>query len=302
MAVNQSQVDHIITAASEDDPEVKLQNLEREVDLIKTSIKRLLIDIRERMNEMENPFTIAGTGVPAGPSAAAVETDVVQKTAMEAREAALEARESQLEAAKAKMEFDKAKDKYPVTPERAPPEENRQMIDDHLLSVMRSQAGTPQKAAFIPHTQVSLTSEKLHLQKVYKLFKWTQQAVKKIGHDRLEIILESYRAMGYITKESCDEIREISRLMPANLGEEHEVGPDEFVADLYALNRILSPNDTSLDRDMIEVMMEQRQTVPASSSRSGEERIDLPRVTIIEKKSSMAKEKDDEWMNLPDRI
>ena len=302
MAVNQSQVDHIITAASEDDPEVKLQNLEREVDLIKTSIKRLLIDIRERMNEMENPFTIAGTGVPAGPSAAAVETDVAQKSAMEAREAALEARESQLEAAKAKMEFDKAKDKFPVTPERAPPEDNRQMIDDQLLSVMRSQAGIPQKAAFIPHPPVAPTSEKLHLQKVYKLFKWTQQAVKKIGHDRLEIILESYRAMGYITKESCDEIREISRLMPANLGEEHEVGPDEFVADLYALNRILSPNDTSLDRDMIEVMMEQRQGMPAISSRSGEERIDLPRVTIIEKKSSMAKEKDDEWMNLPDRI
>ena len=62
MAVNQSQVDHIITAASEDDPEVKLQNLEREVDLIKTSIKRLLMDIRERMNELENPFTLVATG------------------------------------------------------------------------------------------------------------------------------------------------------------------------------------------------------------------------------------------------
>ena len=62
MAVNQSQVDHIITAASEDNPEVKLQNLEREVDLIKTSIKRLLMDIRERMNELENPFTLAATG------------------------------------------------------------------------------------------------------------------------------------------------------------------------------------------------------------------------------------------------
>jgi len=302
MAVNQSQVDHIITAASEDDPEVKLQNLEREVDLIKTSIKRLLIDIRERMNEMENPFTITGTGVPTGPSAASVEIDVAQKSAMEAREAALEARESQLEAAKAKMELDKTKDKFPAAPERVLPEDNRQMIDDQLLSVLRSQERIPQRPAFIPHPPVAPTSEKLHLQKVYKLFKWTQQAVKKIGHDRLEIILESYRAMGYITKESCDEIREISRLMPANLGEEHEVGPDEFVADLYALNRILSPNDTSLDRDMIEVMMEQRQTMPASSSRSGEERIDLPRVTIIGKKSSMAKEKDDEWMNLPDRI
>jgi hypothetical protein len=302
MAVNQSQVDHIITAASEDDPEVKLQNLEREVDLIKTSIKRLLIDIRERMNEMENPFTISGTGAPAGPSTAALEVDVAQKSAMEAREAALEARESQLEAAKAKMEYDKAKDKVPVTPERVPPEDNRHMIDDQLLASMRMQTITPQKGAYVTHTPVSLTSEKLHLQKVYKLFKWTQQSVKKIGHDRLEIILESYRAMGYITKESCDEIREISRLMPANLGEEHEVGPDEFVADLYALNRILSPNDTSLDRDMIEVMMEQRQTMTVSSSRSDEERIDLPRVTIIGKKSSMAKEKDDEWMNLPDRI
>jgi hypothetical protein len=302
MAVNQSQVDHIITAASEDDPEVKLQNLEREVDLIKTSIKRLLIDIRERMNEMENPFTITGTGVPTGPSAASVEIDVAQKSAMEAREAALEARESQLEAAKAKMELDKTKDKFPAAPERVLPEDNRQMIDDQLLSVLRSQERIPQRSAYIPPPMVAPTSEKLHLQKVYKLFKWTQQAVKKIGHDRLEIILESYRAMGYITKESCDEIREISRLMPANLGEEHEVGPDEFVADLYALNRILSPNDTSLDRDMIEVMMEQRQTMPASSSRSGEERIDLPRVTIIGKKSSMAKEKDDEWMNLPDRI
>ena len=70
MAVNQAQVDHIITAASEDDPEVKLQNLEREVDLIKTSIKRLLMDIRERMNEMENPFTLATTsGGPAGTEA-----------------------------------------------------------------------------------------------------------------------------------------------------------------------------------------------------------------------------------------
>jgi archaellum component FlaD/FlaE len=302
MAVNQSQVDHIITAASEDDPEVKLQNLEREVDLIKTSIKRLLIDIRERMNEMENPFTIAATGVPAVPTAAVPEADAAQKTAMEAREAALEARESQLEVAKAKMEYDKAKDKVPVPPERAHHEDNRQIIDDQLFSVMRSQAGIPQRQAFIPPPPLSPTSEKLHLQKVYKLFKWTQQSVKKIGHDRLEIILESYRAMGYISKESCDEIREISRLMPASLGEEHEVGPDEFVSDLYALNRILSPNDTSLDRDMIEVMMEQRQTMPASSSRSGEERIELPRVTIIEKKSSIAREKDDEWMNLPDRI
>jgi hypothetical protein len=167
---------------------------------------------------------------------------------------------------------------------------------------LKAQLAVPQKNVPAPPTP-TVTNEKLRLQKVYKLFKWTHQSVKKFGHDRLEIMLESYRAMGYITKESTDEIREISRLMPANLGEEHEVGPDEFVAELYALNRILAPNDTSLDRDMIEVMMEQRQQEPVGIERKPEERIDLTTAARGDKKtSSRNNEKDEEWMNLPDRI
>jgi len=306
MAVNQSQVDHIITAASEDDPEVKLQNLEREVDLIKTSIKRLLMDIRERMNELENPFTLAATGTagaPAGPSAAAVEAEEAQRSALEAREAALDARESRLETAKAKMETDIKKEVQSRTEPAGPSvEESKKMLDEQMLAILRSQAAAPQKPVFAALVPTTPVNEKRRLQKVYKLFKWTHQAVKMVGHDRLEITLESYRAMGYITKESCDEIREISRLMPASLGEEHEVGPDEFIAELYALNRILSPDDTSLDRDMIEVMMEQRQNMPASPAGSDEGRIELPRISLLEKKSSMHKEKDEEWMKLPDRI
>jgi hypothetical protein len=91
--------------------------------------------------------------------------------------------------------------------------------------------------------------------------------------------------------------------MPANLGEEHEVGPDEFVSELYALNRIITPNDTSLDRDMIEVMMEQRQQIPNLSLKTPDDRIDLSNISINEKKnSSKNKDNDEEWMNLPDRI
>jgi hypothetical protein len=306
MAVNQSQVDHIITAASEDDPEVKLQNLEREVDLIKTSIKRLLMDIRERMNELENPFNLevsgsASVGVPATPSPAVTEAEEARKTALEAREAALVDRESRLDTAKEKNEAAAKKESKPepVTP---PQDESRKMLDEQMLALFRSQVVIPQKPVPVQQPAPEPAVEKLRLQKVYKLFKWTQQSVKKIGHDRLEIILESYRAMGYISKESCDEIREISRLMPANLGEEHEVGPDEFVSELYSLNRILAPNDTSLDRDMIEVMMEQRQNIPAGMVRSTEERLELPRVSLTENKASSKKEKDEEWMNLPDRI
>ena len=301
MAVNQAQVDHIITAASEDDPEVKLQNLEREVDLIKTSIKRLLMDIRERMNEMENPFTIAaGSGTTGESEGAADSMNAAKRAALDAKEAALEARESTLDAAKARQDADVRetivkKPESEVRPVTAPLPviEERRLPDEQMISLMKTQIlnngnkGSPN----------ALANEKLRLQKVYKLFKWTNAVIRKFGHDRLDIILESYRIMGYISRESCDEIKEISRLMPANLGDEHEVGPDEFVSELYALNRILSPNDASLDRDMIEVMMEQRQQIIPAKERSG-----VPDVSAKERETSRDTRKDEEWMNLPDRI
>jgi hypothetical protein len=313
MAVNQSQVDHIITAASEDDPEVKLQNLEREVDLIKTSIKRLLMDIRERMNELENPFTLTPTGSPgiANPAStsSSMETDIgdAKKSALEAREAALDARESQMDATKSKREAENQNESPARKAElqRPPISEERQALDEQMLTLLKAQMTVPQKTIPVasPTLPTAPVSEKLRLQKVYKLFKWTHQSVRKYGHDRLEIILDSYRAMGYITKESADEIREISRLMPANLGDEHEVGPDEFVAELYAINRILTPNDTSLDRDMIEVMMEQRQQEPTGKDIQKNQTLDISGASVRERKPTSSKnEKDEEWMNLPDRI
>ncbi len=324
MAVNQSQVDHIITAASEDDPEVKLQNLEREVDLIKTSIKRLLMDIRERMNELENPFTLAAVpgGTPgqssssSSTSSADADAGDAKRSALEAREAALDARESQIDATKSKDEAEKIKADHPKETEKTPPphpitqyDAERKLLDEQMLAALRNQiipppAALPAKTAVQTAAQPAVpVNEKLRLQKVYKLFKWTHQSVRKYGHDRLEIILGSYQAMGYITKDSCDEIREISRLMPANLGEEHEVGPDEFVAELYSLNRILAPTDTSLDRDMIEVMMEHRQQDSPPKEKSSEGRIDMSGVSMRERSTqAKSKEKDDDWMNLPDRI
>jgi len=298
MAAHQSQVDIGITSPPEDDPEVKLQNLEREVDLIKTSIKRLLLDIRERMNELENPFTIVTAGSTAGPSGIVRESESIKKSAAEITP---DTREEKVNRSQVPVESSN-KEARPSEPWVSPVHEGRKVPGEPFSASTRSRAELPQIATYVPRSFPESTGGKLQLQKVYKLFKWTRQAVKKVGHDRLEIILDSYRAMGFITKESCNEIREISRLMPASLGEEHEVGPDEFVAELYALNRILAPDDTSMDRDMIEVLMEQRQDVHVARGRNSEESPDLPRISMGGKKSSLQKEKDDEWMHLPDRI
>ena len=161
-----------------------------------------------------------------------------------------------------------------------------------MLARLKSQIASAQAAGSLSNGHAA---EKLRLHKVYHLYGWTHESVRKFGHDRLEIMLESYRTMGYISQSSVDEIRVIARLMPGNLGEENELGPDEFVSVLYALNRILAPNDVSLDRDMIEVMMEHRQKKT--------DRNDLPDFSFGEiQKSSQGKSKADEWMNPLDRI
>lgn len=234
MTVNQSQVDQILGAASADDPEVKLANLEREVDLVKTSVKKLLIDIRERMNEMENPFTFAANGIGSAP-AAQKEEEVEEEIEEEAEE-----------------------EDVPDTPVQKPKAKGKDddlaalKVDENLLANLHAHLAATQAAVAQPRL------EKLRLQKVHRLFEWTGKAVKKYGYDRLEMMLDSYASMGYLSHEEVSQVKEIARLMPASLGEADEMKAEEFVSELYVLNRILDPNDTTLDRDMIEVLMDRK--------------------------------------------
>ena len=322
MADNPVQVDNVPVPAksSGEEQDARIQSLEREVDLLKTSIKRLLIDIRERMNEMENPFTIT-----AMPGIKGNGTDGKSRE----KEADLKAREEQLKADQQKLAAPSPSPmpqypqqllpqypgqvplQYPQQfPQQFPspyPVQNppmhagieRHIIDEQLVAQFKAQATGYKGSAPAPQANPAETSR---LQKVYKLFRWTEQAVKKYGNDRLETILQSFRTMGYITKDSYDEIKEIAKLMPASLGDDHEVGPDEFVGELYTLNRIVSPEDTSLDRDMIEVMMEQRSQMMPSLMPSSIPRVEFPTVPAKEKKPSKNPEYEEDWMNLPDRI
>jgi len=245
MAVNQTQVDDIIHAALVQDPAVRLQDLEREVGILKTSIKHILMDIRERMNELENPFTISSPCTNTGIIRENPDT-ISRESALNARKAALDARESLLES-----------EKEPSVSE-LPTEKNISPSDTGRVSGTQKYPVSDTPAGITAHHPSTQSLEPLPLQKAYNLFIWTQHGVKKFGHARLEILAESYSLMGYIQKDTANEIRQISQLMPLNMGEKLEIGPDEFVYEIYSLNRILTPHDTSLDRDMIEVMMNQR--------------------------------------------
>jgi hypothetical protein len=279
MAVNQAQVDHIISTASADDPEVKLLKLQDEVELLKTSIKRLLIDIRERMNDLENPFN-AGM---QGDSASAGQGQAQFANALQGAAGAVESAAGALKASQqirdsanaehdalAQQEGNIVTETHESSPPKViqPPQEPTSISriplnsssDEMMLAAIRSQfAGVPNK--IMPANMESDSVAKVRLQKVFRLFEWTSKTVKKYGHDRVDLMLESYRAMGYISDDSAKLVRDITRLMPTTLGEIHEIRADEFVSELYELNHILNPSDATLDRDMIEVLMEKRGTL-----------------------------------------
>jgi len=296
MALDQTQIDTCISAGSEDDPDFKLKNLEQEVDLIKTSIKRLLIDIRERMTE----FQSAGDLVLPQDSVSSAEAAAKEagKAAMDAREAALDARESQLDAAE-----DTGDD-----PESSP---DKGMQDTAVRPAIGGASLKNNDAPAVPAASLSgflsaFTTpsrpepEKPGLQKVFHLFTWTDKAVKKFGQDRLEIMLESYRVMGYLPARSKDEILGIMHLIPEDLGVAHTVSASEYVSELYSLRRILVPDDISLDRDMISVLMEQRRQAPSAVSRPAEN-AEPPRETetMDDPGRVLNRGTDLEWMNLP---
>ena len=284
MAVNQSQVDDIIASASSDDPEVKLLKLQDEVELIKTSIKRLLIDIRERMNDLENPIVMSPGHAAAGKVSATMAN--VLKDTSSAIESAAGAIKSTAEIKKAEEQgkesvstaqnipppqspstqqvpgtapstpqFPSAAPGYPVQPVMAPGPHGVQS-DLDLFAALKSQLATLPKEDEVAKAALS---DKVRLQKVFRLFEWTNRNVKRFGHDRVDLMLEAYHAMGYISDQSCKLVKDMTRLMPTSIGELHEIKADEFVSELYELNHIINPSDSTLDRDMIEVLMEKRE-------------------------------------------
>lgn len=259
MAVNQAQVDHIISTASADDPEVKLLKLQDEVELLKTSIKRLLIDIRERMNDMENPLNVSfqsSAGPAQGQSTAASERIKPISTTTQSDVTI----ETEKPVGQEKVPDKPEPDAEPDRPPRGKHLQTPTALnyeDETVISEIKSHLSGI-RVNNQPAKEEPRDEGKVRLQKVFRLFEWTTKNVRNYGHDRVDLMLESYRAMGYISDDSAKLVKDIARLIPTTLGEVHDISADEYVSELYELNHILNPNDVTLDRDMIEVLMENR--------------------------------------------
>jgi len=246
MVAQQGQAGTLPSGQGGSDIETRMVRLEEEVELLKISIKRLLIDLRERMNTMDNPFlqkALSGTGSGSpGPASVQLQAGGAGNTPGGGNPVAGTGGEagplpSPVEAVPA----------HPAQKAMPTP-------DDLVVRGIRNQLASMGGGVI----DAESVEGKVRLQMVFRLFAWTTKNVRIFGHDRVDLMLESYRAMGYISPESCSLVKDIARLMPSTLGEQHEINAEEYVTELYELNHILNPGDVSLDRDMIEVLIKKR--------------------------------------------
>jgi hypothetical protein len=254
-----------VAALPSGDLDVKLLKLQEELDLLKTSIKKLLIDIRDRLNEKDNPFLHPGISYNT-PS-----------LFPEDQEAGDKAGEEGEEAAPGGSPAEEAKDSEDESGPAA-----KKSVQEELADMLSRNGKMPPLPA-----ASQKPGEKLRLRKVHRLFGWTSKIINRYGHDRLEILLQAYVSMGYLTEDMAGQIREIGHLLPASLGELHVIGPDEFVSEIYILNRILDPKDNTLDEDMIEVLMTHR--------------IQSPVMQVQKKVAKTENEQVFEWIDSMDR-
>jgi hypothetical protein len=231
--VDQAVVDEILAKAAEDTEEGRLEKLEKEVETLKGSIKRLLLDIRETMNKLENPFanlqSLAESNViPSTPA----QIQVVPAKLPEAGEEC-EAEEEKRPEERVEMEEKEEAEEKGKTQNEIPVRSPRR----EEMAEMKSEAEFEAEKRIDPVT-------------LFRLMEWVQSMISKHSYDSFKLMLDVFSATGYIRNETRELILKLAELAKLD-------GREVFI-DLYRLNRILNPKDRSLDSQVLALLLEKR--------------------------------------------
>ena len=218
---DQSMIDDLVASAESDTPESRIDNLETEVNEIKGSVKTLLMDIRETMSVLENPFqniqAIANlTAQDIAPAPAQPEEDLPERVEPEP-------------------------EPEPVTQNTQPETfENNNPPQNNTYA---------QKAGNIPDFKL------VDPLSFYKTITWGKEMIEKYDYDTIQELVEIFSLLGYVP----EDIKEIVLKIINILYENNDL--DDAVMDLYKLYHILNPEDSSLDSKVLDYVLNESDTV-----------------------------------------
>ncbi|MEM2272065.1 MAG: hypothetical protein QXU17_00530 [Archaeoglobaceae archaeon] len=244
--VDQAVVDEILAKAAEDTEEGRLEKLEKEVETLKGSIKRLLLDIRETMNKLENPFVnlqslAEGNIVPqSAPQIQIVPTNIPL----------CEEKEKEEEKIQETKEEEKGDLKEEERVEVHKEDRGKEKMEAQTLA---KQVGVPVEPEFKEKKEKGLIEEKnrMDFMTLFNLMEWVHSLVSRQSYEAFKLMLEVFESTGYIKSDTKDLIIKLADLVKSN-------GSKEVLIELYRLNKVLNPDDRSLDSDLLALLLEKR--------------------------------------------
>jgi hypothetical protein len=218
-------VSEIISEVEAEEPEMRLSALEAELNELKGSIKKLLVDLREQMNNIENPFQ-----------------DMQQLTTLIQPGVAPEVPSGE-EEEEAEIEEEEAKRKEEEEEKRREEEAKREAyeeLEEPMLEGLEEEE-IEKEGGKIREKLAGLIDPF----SLGGLMDWTESMLKKYGRKKFEEILDISHLTGYASDKTVNIIFKISRLYPDLSSSTKEINSNDLVIELHRLRSILTKDTTN---------------------------------------------------------
>lgn len=220
---DQSMIDDLMTSAEGDTIESKVASLEDEVAEIKGSVKMLLLDIRETMSVLENPFQ----NIQA----------ISNMTSPE-----------NLQVPPAPLDTQPVEEIPDVAEVEPVPQDISGYTDFNIENNTRRNNAYAQEANVLPDFKL------VDPLSFHKTIVWGREMVEKYDPETMQELVEIFSLLGYIP----DNIKEIVLKITNILYESNNL--EDSVMDLYRLYHILNPEDSSLDSKVLDLVLNENDT------------------------------------------
>lgn len=187
----------------------RINGLEGELKLVKAEIKTVLIDLRELMNNYENPFVN------------------VEQLAAKTGPRRTEKREEK------KVESRMREERIPEEEEEPEPEPEPELeVAPSSMSVAR-----PDKDRARPKVKAG---EKIDIFALTQLMKWADNSLATLGKDKLNELIVLYALTGRLPEETKELIYKIEDLSTADSVDKDKIEMKDCILAIYQLDLIVT--------------------------------------------------------------
>ena len=203
----------------------RINGMEGEVKVIKAEIKNVLIDLRELMNNYENPFI-----------------NVEQLSGVKEREKEVIRAEREKKDKEHEVVRDDKEEELPTVreyPQLQPESESEPEITAPEFTTKRDTEKDREERKKLEHAHLKV--EKVDIFKLTQLMKWADISLSNIGKDKLNELIDLYELTGRLPKETKDiisRIEDLSSINSAPVGDDIEI--KDCILALYQLDRIVT--------------------------------------------------------------